>query len=272
MDALAIAMQSDRLITLAIGTKPQDEYSDDYSYGGLMIWASALEASTEYFRSALRNQHLGTGGEQDVLTFPVDDFRAWQVMHFWMLKHELPPAAEIPEVSIPGVKDDIFKHAIWVLCWIMGDKYGIPSFQDLVMLELIRLIAETSPSINTIKYSFEQTAPGSLLRELMAEELAMLVANKYVEYEDLESFRDIAGFLSLHTRKMDVDTNGHGDYYERRLPEWMHHTCDSSHTTYLDFMVLGVTPNVPWLHKQIVDAVRHGGDWEIKEKRDIKDK
>ncbi|KAK5708715.1 hypothetical protein LTR17_020425 [Elasticomyces elasticus] len=249
IEALASALQNDRLIKLVIGTKPEAEAEADSSYGTLSIWASALEGATEYFRGALRNQNLGAGGEQDVLTFPEDDFRAWQVLQYWLVKGALPKDEDIPSLNLAD--DDIQNEGLclgtWVLCWIMGDKYDLPVFQNLVMIELIFEVDEmVPPTVDTIKFCFEHTPPGSLLRELMAEELAMLLA-KGLQIEKLDSFDGIAGFSSLLTQKTTPGLHALVDYYRDRLPGADVKT-QNSNFSFRDFMLNGWEPKKHWLH------------------------
>jgi len=80
------AMQADRLIKLIVG-EPES---------ATVFYASkaTLEATAEYFTSALRNQHLGDV-ERDTLTFSDEDLLSWQILLFWMIKHELPSPRDV---------------------------------------------------------------------------------------------------------------------------------------------------------------------------------
>lgn len=96
-------------------------------------------------------------GTPGVLRFPEDDLEAWELMLFWMHKSTLPQ-----EVAYP----------IMLLCqaWMLGDRYFLQSFQDLVMLELMCFIPGESLSLSNITMVFRGTMPGSALRQIVAEE------------------------------------------------------------------------------------------------------
>ncbi|KAK5740251.1 hypothetical protein LTR17_004752 [Elasticomyces elasticus] len=256
MDNLVTALQSDRLIKLVIGTK-----SEDGSSGTLFIWASALEAAAEYFRSALRNQQLGEGSEPDVLTFPEDDFRAWKVMLYWMVKHELPVADDIPYCPLSNEAENEC-IATWVTCWIMGDKYGIPVFQNLVMIELIFEVDQIGPpTLGIIKFCFENTPPGSLLRELMAEELAMLLATK-VDAKKLDLFDGIVGFTSILTIKTLPGWRALADFYRGRLVGFENEN-EKTSFRYQNFMIERWEPRQHWLHTREAGELR----WKLRDHR-----
>ncbi|KAK4960096.1 hypothetical protein LTR10_002987 [Elasticomyces elasticus] len=249
MDALANAMQSDRLVKLVIGKHSEDSDHDCESHGTLMIWASALEAATEYFRGALRNQHPGTGGEQDVLTFPEDDFRAWKVLLHWMVKSELPEDDDMPKFTVSPMLTDGDYTAL-VLCWILGDKYGIPGFQDLIMIELILQLEIQGTPMGIIRYCFVHTAPRSVLRELMAEELVLYLGVGVLEDEDgdlLDEFDGIPGFSTTLARKMMLGKEI--GRYRGRLP------FTSVKGAYQSFMIGKSLPKLHWYHGEVLSRL-----------------
>ncbi|KAK3641809.1 hypothetical protein LTR56_011136 [Elasticomyces elasticus] len=249
MDDLVTALQSDRLIKLVIGTKPEAEAEADGSYGTLSIWASALEAAAEYFRGALRNQHLGEGSEPDVLIFPEDDFRAWKVLLYWMVKSELPEDDDMPKFTVSPMLTDGDYTAL-VLCWILGDKYGVPGFQDLIMIELILQLEIQETPMGIIRYCFVHTAPRSVLRELMAEELILClgVGVLFVEDEDvLNEFGGIPGFSTTLAKKMMLGKEP--GCYRGRLP------FTSMKGSYQDFMIGKSLPKLHWYHDQVLSRL-----------------
>lgn len=54
----------------------------------------------------------------------VDDVEAWKVLLFWLMKKHLPSELETTKLLL-------------VKTWVLCEKYGIASFQDEVMLELL---------------------------------------------------------------------------------------------------------------------------------------
>ena len=57
----------------------------------------------------------------------------------------------------------------FVRCWCLGDKYCVPAFQDLIMVELLKYCESKAPSLGTITDAFDNAPPSSKLRILVAE-------------------------------------------------------------------------------------------------------
>ncbi|KAK3622562.1 hypothetical protein LTR56_022117 [Elasticomyces elasticus] len=151
-----------------------------------------LEQTAEYFKIALRNQHLGSCDERDTLHFPEDDLHAWMIFLYWIMRQQLPDIDDLNFLPQTAKGETA----------ILGDKYGVPEFQDRIMLQLLYLLECNTLRLDTIKEAFEHTPPGSVLRELMAEELAnMLQVFDTAEYSDLDMFDGIAGFASVLMKK-----------------------------------------------------------------------
>ena len=90
-------------------------------------------------------------------------------------------------------------------CWILGDKYDIKEFQDIAMIHLLKLTDSEYITVNLAKLAFENSAPSSPLRTLMAEELACLIVDSEsgeyggdedYEHKHLQVFDGIPGFAS----------------------------------------------------------------------------
>jgi hypothetical protein len=74
----------------------------------------------------------------DTLRFPEDNETAWKLLLHWMkpaADHIPTPASSLrarpEEKARSGFQD------MYINCCALGDKYDIPPFQDLIMLELI---------------------------------------------------------------------------------------------------------------------------------------
>lgn len=82
-----------------------------------------------------------------------------------------------------------------VQCWILGDKYDIKKFQDLVMLELIKDMESQDVPWIIAKVAFENTCNKVPLRTLLAQ----VIVAKYFSgnnTRDLEEFDGVRGFIA----------------------------------------------------------------------------
>lgn len=186
-------MQSDRLVKIYVGTETPESKP-------FLVQQSTLEHTTDYFRKAFRNEHLGTT-EPGTLRFPEDDLNAWNVFLYWVVRRKLPPTEELMPALTNDDPDLNTDHSLVVHCWALGDKYDIPTFQDEVMLELLRSQDSKCMELSAVKLAFEHTPPGAKLRELMAEEVGGRLAHGEIEYEQLDMFDGIVGFTSVLARK-----------------------------------------------------------------------
>jgi len=241
-------MQSDRQIKLVIGEPAT----------GTIFYASQalLEFTSEYFRSALRNQHLGNV-QKDTLSFPDDELNSWKVLLFWIVARELPSVDEI--CSTGSGQNDDGMHSVYVRCWVLGDKYDIPAFQDLIMLELLKTFHYGSTlTIENPKLALENTPPGSVLRELVVEEVLNGLQSKVIDCERLDELDGIVGFMS----RVMMKRNGlyQGEVFSSRLPIANGSVTVPYHkgkSPYTIFMVGGDVPRQHWLHDGLSKAKEH---------------
>lgn len=129
------------------------------------------------------------GDEPGVLRFPEDELHTWEVLLFWLVKSVLPGkvryVAKQPEITL------------LVECWIMGDLYCCPQFQDAIMLELLDLTYEMAWTLDEVTVAFKNTMPETPLRRLAAEEaLYAMQLGGIFEMTDLELLDDVVGLLS----------------------------------------------------------------------------
>lgn len=177
-DAVNSEVQDDSLISIYVGAVPKP----------LMMPKSILERSSQYFVKALKHSHLGTG-ETNTLRFPEDDLDGWTVVLYWMVNREVPGEPIEPKASV---------YRVLIACWIMGDRYDMPAFQDVVMMELLNRLDVFSPSMALVKLAFESTIPGSKLRLVMAEELGWMIKHGRCgeQCEELDCCDGILDFTS----------------------------------------------------------------------------
>ncbi|KAK4895439.1 hypothetical protein LTR27_006503 [Elasticomyces elasticus] len=196
MEALTKALQSDTLMKLVIG---EGEKSATF-----YVSKTTLQHTSACFRAAIRNAHLG-GGDFDTIPFPEDNLEAWKVLLHWLITRELPAAAELLLVDHEAEDKSTVNfsdHTLCIRCWALGDKFAMPAFQDAVMLRLLESLDSEALTVAEALVGFENTPPGSKLREVMAEELAVELQNLNIGPEDMDEFDGIAGFSSLLVEKV----------------------------------------------------------------------
>lgn len=152
-----------------------------------------LESTSDYFVKALRSDTFKEGREGR-LHFPDDDIQAWESLLFWLIKREL-----------PDLVDDLDEEHLYIKCWALGDKYGITTFQDEAMLELLRYYSQNHTDEQSIALALKSSAPGSKMRRIIAEELVILVNDFDMGNAAFEALVDgmgiIGEFLSAQERR-----------------------------------------------------------------------
>ena len=191
------ALKSDRLIKIIVGNATTSTFH---------VHESLLTKVSEYFVKAIKNEHLGSD-EPGVLQFPHDSQDAWELLLYWVFKGAMP-------VRTAYSHDDI---AAFVGCWCLGDKYLMPELQDQVMLDLLLVLeGDKFASVDIVKQAFENTAAGSKLRDVMAEEVLRTMHlwdnDGGVEFDDYDG---IAGFTAAIVAAKDRDPKG--DYFYDRF-------------------------------------------------------
>ena len=155
---------------------------------------SILTSISEYFVKAIEHEHLGDG-RPGIMTLSEDDADAWKILLHWKLKGTIPP------------RDFVDDHGqvLLVRCWCLGDKYDITEFQDLAMLELIKVLNGVETTLDIVKIAFDNSAPGSKLRKLMAEETVYLLklSGKW-HHERIDKLDGVVGFTSALLCAMDT--------------------------------------------------------------------
>ena len=130
-----------------------------------------------------------------MLRFPEDDAEAWKVLLHFVIRGTLP--------TIPHSDGGDHMSLQFVRCWCLGDKYCVPAFQDLTMVELLKYCESKAPLVGTIKDAFDNTPPGSRLRILMAEcAVESFYDRRWYDLGELDKFDDTVGFTSAFAQAL----------------------------------------------------------------------
>jgi hypothetical protein len=177
-----------------------------------LVPRSTLYETSESFEKAM--QHAGNLGSRDphTLTFPDDNAEAWDFLLYYMLKGLVPSSYHL--------KTDYVMRCVH--SWILGDKYGINCFQDLIMLELLRhLDADWDNDLITTEVlkTILTTAPAeSKLAILAIEEVVVQHHDKGFGTEaDLDELAAIPGFTAALVQAYDR-WHDSGSGFQCRLP------------------------------------------------------
>ncbi|KAI6829398.1 hypothetical protein KC340_g12459 [Hortaea werneckii] len=182
----ADALATDRFIKIYVG-KGQP----------FLVQQLLLESLSDYFVRALQRDKFSEGihGELHV---EGDDRRTWQALLHWLFKGVLPANVQ----KDPDRLIDI---------WVVGDKYGVEALQNQAMYALLKRV-DVAPDdivnsrllpLATIKDGIHRTAPGSVMRTLLAEEIVRAMYwDRSAKYEDFLSW-DGVGLASDLLRACD---------------------------------------------------------------------
>ncbi|KAI7131425.1 hypothetical protein KC343_g15973 [Hortaea werneckii] len=189
----ANSLKSDRLIRIKIGTNENDE--------PFLISQRTLGSASKYFRKALRQDSFQEGRTGQI-DFPEDDYDAWAVLAFWMMNAF--------NIARKELKPDLL-----IKCWVLGDKYEIPEFQDQIMLELLFMV-QYSYIGDIIRLGSELSPAGSVLKRLIGDEAAVALKNNNVDFESLEAAFNGNGMLRDFLLARD-NCEADFDFYIRRF-------------------------------------------------------
>jgi hypothetical protein len=141
--------------------------------------------------------------------------------------------------------------AVCMRCWVVGDKYDIAKFQDLVMLELLKYTDlgydNATLEIDVMVEGLSIAPEMSALRELIVEHIALRLGHVgNLPYRDLDHFDGIPGILRHVTYELkQLQAAGHGPY-EARLPS----SAFPGEQRWRDFMTAnGPDDNSHWVYQ-----------------------
>ena len=195
-----------------------------------------LRTRSKVFEAAIKNESWGDG-EPGVLRFPEDDPQAWKIIVYYMIHLQVPSEDFVGEEE----RDWLGLVNVLDLCWILGDKYDMPQFQDLIMLERLRAITCGSLLPGMVLRAFEKTPPGSKLR-LQAARNAVSGIYHQGNYT-LDDFDGLRAFPDAMTEMM----NALQRYYEEgeQSEDWEEDV--SSGNSWKDYMIIGGGPPQHWI-------------------------
>ena len=130
-----------------------------------------------------------------------------------MIRRTLPPITVQTELQ-DGGSPEAENAPLLTRCWILGEKYGLATFQDCIMLALVQSLYYCKTDLTVVKEAFEGTpnrSPCSPLRRLMAEEAVHLVATVNVPEDRvpdgflaLDALDGVVGFTSAFALAFDA--------------------------------------------------------------------
>ena len=139
--------------------------------------------------------------------------------------------------------------AYWLIhAWIVGDKLELPTFQDLVMLELLKVSCKGNFTVPLIVETIGSTVSGCVMQKFVADEVAYMLHSPETQpatvtsSDLLERVNQYLKFQPLLTAAM-IKLREVGQTYLMRLPSE-----DSPHNErWKEFMVAG-GPQKHWVH------------------------
>jgi hypothetical protein len=171
---------------------------------------------------------------QDVIMLDLIKSLTIQLVKFWKLNGKL---------EIPQGHDDSKKMQL-VHCWILGDKYDIKEFQDIVVLELLVTLEDSVAPLEVIQLAFKNTAENSLLRKLMARHAVINICESNCERQHLKIFDGVTGFITEPVEAYDIR-----DEKENGINGLFVIVDGDDEDEWMEFMVVG-GPEKHWVHDQ----------------------
>lgn len=223
-----------------------------------MLQETLLRRTSRVFSAALNNEHLGEGNK-GALKFPKDDVAAWKALIFWIFDKKYPEENLESRMSRREMEEDLEKkeameeelQVFLIHCWIVGDKYDIPDFQDLAMLELLHHLNQSYMLPLAAELAASGTAPGSKLRLIAAQDIA-LVATKRAEdaIDEYESALSVSGFALEVIKEIKRQ--------EQNCEDTLDIGCKNGigrEDSWKKFMVAG-GPDKHWIHNENKDRLK----------------
>lgn len=209
-------LQLDEFITIKVGPPDGENIT-------VKVQQSLLEAVSEWFSRALYEERW-LEGQTNTASFPTDDPAIWSIFIHWIFHRTLPPSPQ--------------DWRTIARCWILEDKYFIPSFQNYCMARILFLlktrdgftpIAEDLPATKTLILDIP---PHCILMRLLGEEVALAVFEGHLAMHDLTCFDGTDGFWTRflkaqtkieETSERDITRIQRVGYYSvaTRLREYM---------------------------------------------------
>lgn len=158
--------------------------SDNFKlFEDFRVHRGLITQCSEYFRAALEKENFQEG-KVGIIELPIDDLEPFKMFLAWAYQRSMLHGgwAEPMDPCITAFKtskkDNDGKAARlmsrYVHAWVYGDMRQAPEFQDWVMYQLIAGAKEIGFYINecSVKYAYDHTMPGSLLRKYLVDTCA----------------------------------------------------------------------------------------------------
>lgn len=211
----------------------------------LSVPESTLCNASVYFVKAIENERLG-GGESGVLKFPADDVKTWQVLLFWIVRSEI--SDDVRGMGKEAkTEEKVVDVLLLVQAWLLGEIYSMPQFQDLIMLELLRVSEDAIWKVDVIQMVFESTAPEMPLRRLASEEALFVLchgdeSNKmdHCDLDNLDAVGVTGSMLAAVRRASEIPSEKTFATSINRLKS----------ERWSDYMVKDGPPDEHWVYKE----------------------
>lgn len=157
-------MSLDVTVRLTIGRQPHIHSFD--------ARASVLDTLSAEFSSFMRNNAIQVEDGKGALTIPDDNPGAWQVLYAWKTEEDLSRYIGIDEEELHNPQEDGESYIMSLChCWLLGERWDVPGFQDHMMRELLRVLYEKATTHEVLRLVFTTSTPNSKLCLLMCEEM-----------------------------------------------------------------------------------------------------
>lgn len=221
-------LRNQRMARVLVGS----ELSKDF----VVPWVT-LENISKAFAQELKSHKNADSDGYGRVQLPHDRPQAWGMLLHWQVKGHLPSMRGEKLDGDGTFENDAQLLALQVDCWLLGEKYEIVDFQDVIMLEFLSALYRAGGvTLDLLVSALTATAPTSKLSKVMAEEAASWLNDGHAK-EVLEklgqcSSRDFS-FGILHEA-----FEGSGDHSGRLLdPTWK------------DYMVGEGPGSQHWIHE-----------------------
>ena len=150
-------------------------------------------------------------GGREILRLPDEDPTTWKLLLYWTTKRSLPFE---PDPRYADDEDSVSLLIFLSRCWICGERYAASSFQDAVMIQLLRVLKTVNVTAEVIEVAFNRAVPNSKLCALMAQEAMadLKTAEPVVTPEILQQIRgagnNLKVLMSAAAMAEDIDCSG----------------------------------------------------------------
>lgn len=144
----------------------------------------------------------GKYGKRINLCYNDDHPDAWTLLLYWAYFHCLPDS------------NWNFTHDDLIDGWLLGQAHSIPTFHDVVMVQLLQL--RNCVDLSLPSAAFAATKAGSPLRRILAEEVVcQWSVERTMDADELDDLGKIGGFTVAFAEAMDLLGDEREEMFER---------------------------------------------------------